>query len=217
MSNYDNQQSKYCYLGTNTLINRFDIKDYKKLEQIETALTKNRLAELDQKPLTGSFGVKHLQNIHKYIFQDLYSFAGEFREEGISKGTMFAAPLFLDQNGKELLNKQLKNEKFLKGLGKDDMSKRLSYYMGELNFLHPFREGNGRTQREFMRTLGLKNGYNLDWSKIDRATMLDASIKSVLDSDAFIPVFKEVITNEEPDQDLIKEYKALTKSNELEL
>ncbi|AIF68410.1 hypothetical protein GZ22_18450 (plasmid) [Terribacillus saccharophilus] len=217
MSNYENQQSKYCYPGTDTLINKYDIKDHKKLEKVETALTEKRLAELDQKPLTGSFGVKHLQKIHKYIFQDLYAFAGEFREEGISKGTTFAAPLFLDQNGKDLLNKQLKNERFLKGLNKDEMSQRLSYYMGELNFLHPFREGNGRTQREFMRTLGLKNGFNLDWSKIDRATMLNASVKSVLDSDAFVPIFKEVIQNDEPDQDLIKGYKSLTKSNELEL
>jgi cell filamentation protein len=211
MNNYDNQQSKYCYPGTDTLINKYGIKDDKKLEKVETAHTKHRLSELEQNPLTGSFGVKHLQKIHKYIFQDLYSFAGEFREEGIAKGTTFAAPLFLNQNGKELLNRQLKDEKFLKGLNKDEMSKRLSYYMGELNFLHPFREGNGRAQREFIRTLGLKNGYNLDWTRIDKQTMLNASINSVLDSDAFIPVFKEVITNDEPDRDLIKSYQALSK------
>lgn len=211
-------ESKYWYPGTETLINKLNEKDPKRLEELETGITQKRLSELYKKPLHGSFGMKHLQKIHKYIFQDIYPFAGEYREELIQKGTTtFAAPLHIHTNGFELLNKQLKNENFLKGLNKDEFSKRMSYYMGEINLLHPFREGNGRTQREYFRTLGLKNGYEIDWTKIDKETMLKASIRSVLDENAFVEIFHNSIVNDKPDKDLIKQFVKLNRKNNLEL
>lgn len=85
-----------------------------------------------------------------------------------------------------------------------------------MNILHPFREGNGRVQREFFRLLALKNGYELDWSKISPDEMLITSIESVSNSAAFKTILLNAIVNNEPDNSLKKQFKSL-KNNELEL
>lgn len=113
--------------------------------------------------------------------------------------------------------KQLKDEKFLKGLTKEEFAERCSYFLGEINLLHPFPEGNGRTQREYFRLLGFKNGYELNWSIIGQEEMLSASIKAQLDEKAFVNIFNKIIVNDEPDQELMKQYKSLSKQKELEL
>ncbi|MED4057215.1 Fic/DOC family protein (plasmid) [Niallia taxi] len=210
-------QSIHEYEGSNVLINKFDERDPEKLNQLEALYTGRRMLQLQNKPMYGAFGLKHLQKIHKFIFQDIYPFAGELRQEQIEKGTTpFAHPLHLDENARSLF-KDLKNEKFLKGLDKEKFSERASHYLTEINILHPFREGNGRTQREFLRTLGLKNGFEIDWSRMDENEMLQASIKSVFRDNQFVDIFKQVIVNDEPSLELIKEFNSLSKKNELEL
>lgn len=115
-----NTQSKYCYPGTDILINFLDEIDSKKLEKLESTYTTRRIFELYRNPISGSFGLKHLQRIHKYIFQDIYPFAGKLRDEQISKGTtVFAHPLHISTYGNEIF-KKLKSEKYLKGLSVQD-------------------------------------------------------------------------------------------------
>ena len=80
------------------------------------------------------------------------------------------------------LFKELKNENYLADLSKEELAERLAYYLSELNVLHPYREGNGRTTREFIRELALKNGYNLNLSKVTPQDFLKASIKSIADT-----------------------------------
>lgn len=210
-------QSKYCYPGTDVLINKFDEKDPDKLDNLEIIYTTRRIYQLYENPIHGSFGLKHLQKIHKFIFQDIFDFAGELREEQISKGTTtFAHPLHINSFGSDIFN-QLKKETYLKGLGKESFSERASYFFGEVNILHPFREGNGRTQREFFRLLAMKNGYDLDWSKFKQEDILKASINSVNDSNAFKSIMMEAIINNEPDKMLIKQFNSISKKNQLEL
>lgn len=213
-----NTQSKYCYEGTDILINKFDLKDKKVLENLETTLTYERLTMLYDQPIHGAFGLKHLQKIHKFIFQDIYPFAGELRDEQIQKGnTPFAHPMFLSNYASDIF-RQLKSDKHLKGLEYHGFVEKMSYYFAEVNMLHPFREGNGRTQREFFRVLALKNGYELDWSNVDSESMIKASIQSVKDSNSFNEIFDNAIVNKQPDQTLINEYKSLKiKDNELEI
>jgi cell filamentation protein len=74
--------------------------------------------------------------------------------------------------------KNLAQEKHLAGLGPEAFSDRAAHYLGELNALHPFREGNGRTQREFLSHLAHANGYYIAWENVNRADMLQASIES---------------------------------------
>ena len=82
--------------------------------------------------------------------------------------------------------------------------------MSEINVLHPFREGNGRAQREYSRTLAMKNGYELDWSRVDQQEFLDASIKSVRDPKDLGELIKDSIVNQEPDRAIIKIFEIRT-------
>lgn len=137
MNNKYRSQSKYCYPGTDILINKFDERDPEKLTKLETTFTTLRIYQLYENPIAGSFGLKHLQKIHRYIFKDVYPFTGEFRDEQISKGTTtFAHPLHINSFGNDIL-KELKNEQFLKGLSKKRFAEKASYFLGEVNVL-PF-------------------------------------------------------------------------------
>ena len=74
---------------------------------------------------------------------------------------------------------ELAEEECLKGLPEADFVERSAYYLAEINALHPFREGNGRTQRQFIRQLGHDCGHTLDWSVVTQAEMISASIFSL--------------------------------------
>ena len=179
---YEQRNSRYCYENSNILINKLNIKDAKLLQKYEAKITAAKLLSLRQKGITGKFDANHLKQIHTYLFEDIYSFAGEFRTEDISKGVFsFAHWEYISCELEKLLN-NLKNEDYLNGKNKQDLAKGLSYYISELNVLHPFREGNGRTIREFIRQLALKNGYLLNLKKISPKDMLNASKKSVIDT-----------------------------------
>jgi cell filamentation protein len=168
----------YVYPGTNVLRNLRDIRDSEQLEVYEAIATVRRIRELEGGPVTGKLDTGHLQSIHHYIFQDVYEWAGEFRTVDISKsGNLFG----LTQHIVPFLDKtfeHLRNERYLSGLDRERLLKRAAYYLGEINAVHAFREGNGRTQREFIRQLALRNGYTLSWSRITREQMIEASRRS---------------------------------------
>lgn len=175
----DNIQSVYHYQDTEVYINKLKIKDPDILISIENDLTYQRLSELYLSPVIGRFSVTHLQKIHKYIFQDLYLFAGKIRGETIRKGdTQFCDCRFIVYN-LNMLFSRLKTDNFLIGLEIKDFAAKSSAFLSELNIIHPFREGNGRAIREFFRCLALKSGYIIDWSLVDKDEVLDAFIYSV--------------------------------------
>ena len=180
---YEPRDSIYCYPNSNVLVNKFDVRVADELFKIENDITIYKLFILRQKGITGNFDVAHFVSIHKFIFEDIYPFAGLYRSENIAKDNfMFANWEFIEDNMNSIFG-ELKRENYLKGLIKEEFAKRLTYYMSELNVLHPFREGNGRTTREFIRQLALKNGYNLDLSRFKAEDILNASIESVVDVD----------------------------------
>ena len=185
--------SKYCYENSGTLINKLDIRDYNQLEKQEAKITAAKSLGLRIKGITGDFDKKYYISIHKYLFEDIYPFAGEFREENIGKGEFrFASFEYIEPELDRLLN-ELKQENFLDGLSKQELAKRLAYYLSELNVLHPFREGNGRTNREFIRQLALKNGYVLNLKNTLPQEVLDASIKSVIDTTDLEKIIEEML------------------------
>src|SRR5258708_23149258 len=144
----------YTYPGTDVLRNIPDIRDPRRLAAFEANATVARLAELDAMPLKGRFDVPHIKAIHKYIFQDVYTWAGQFRTVNISKGrAMFAAATFIDSTLEAILQK-LSGESFLAGSDLESFARRAGFYFGEINAIHPFRDGNGRGPREFIRQLG---------------------------------------------------------------
>ena len=167
----------YCYPDSDVLMNKLNIHDAEKLQEAERKLTMLRLIDLLDRPVVGKFDFKHLQTIHKYIFQDIYPWAGKVRSVDIAKSNMFCKVQFIETQADEIFGK-LKNDCYLEGLPKEKFAKKAAYYFSEINALHPFREGNGRTQREFIRQLAYQSGYILHFSAISEQEMVQASIDS---------------------------------------
>lgn len=179
---YATSGSIYCYRDTNVLKNRFGLRDGKKLKELEADLSAIRQNDLLSNPIRGRFTANHLCRVHKYLLGDLYSFAGHFRREDIMKGnTRFLNHRDIKAKLTKLLN-ELAAENYLLGLAFDALIERSAYYFAELNYIHPFREGNGRTTREFMRQLYDLNGYEVDWAAVPTEDLLAAMESSVFNT-----------------------------------
>jgi cell filamentation protein len=141
------------------------------LTDFEANATFARLAELQARPVSGRFDLIHLRAIHRYIFQDVFSWAGELRTVNIAKGgQFFAAAAFIGAALDEMF-RQLQTET----MNAANFANRAGYYLAEINAIHPFREGNGRTQREFIRELAIGVGVRIDWTRTSREEMIAAS------------------------------------------
>ena len=171
--------SIYCYKNTSILKNKFNIINPEKLNQVERELTSIRVYDLIRKPIKGNFDFKHLCAIHFYIFQDIYEWAGVPRKTNIAKANMFCNVMFLYEQAEEVFG-AIKDDNYLRGLPYDEFVKRLVFHFSNINALHPFREGNGRSQREFIRELALYNDYVINFSLASEEEMLNASIDSFL-------------------------------------
>jgi len=160
------------------LKNLLGIRDQVSLEVNEADFVSVRSAQLSFSPPAGIFDLQYLRRIHRHLFQDVYAWAGELRTVDISKGNnRFAHHAFI-VGASQPIFQQLRDESDLAGLDKEAFCLRAAYFLGELNALHPFREGNGRTQREFINLLARQNGYVFVWKKADRSEFLEASIRS---------------------------------------
>lgn len=166
----------YLYSGTEVLRNLLGIKNQGALDKVESTLSFLRAAELREHPVAGHFDLPHLLQIHARLFGDVYDWAGQVRSVEIRKGhTVFARKLMIESAAGRLFD-QLAGENHLRGLDPDQFSQRAGHYLGEINVLHPFREGNGRTQREFMGQLARQAGLRIDWSAASQDEMVRASI-----------------------------------------
>ncbi|HEY3740925.1 MAG TPA: Fic family protein [Bryobacteraceae bacterium] len=159
-------------------------------------MTTLRGVELIARAKPGRLDTDQLRDVHRYLFQDVYHWAGELRTVRIEKpGAVFAFPAHIEWALKDAF-KKLRNEAHLNGLAIDRFAERAAYYLGELNAIHPFREGNGRTQREFIRQLASHNRFELDWSRTTRDQMMTASILSFRgDCSLLANIIRAAITN----------------------
>lgn len=169
--------NKYCYPNSNILRNKLQIQDKDKLLQAEIHMTGNRMIELQNNPVSGKFDFQHLCDIHKRIFQDLYDWAGETRTVNIGKNNLFCLVQHIPSYAASIFNNYYKDCMGAKN-DRQNFVHVLAEHYADLNALHPFREGNGRSQREFTRELCLKCGYMFDLSTTNHQEMLDASIES---------------------------------------
>ena len=161
--------------GPGVLINRQDIRDAALLARFERMETANRLETLPVAiPLTsGGF-----RSIHRHIFQNVYDWAGRDRTVGIAKGdSLFCLPRFIAAE----LDKRfaaIKAVRYLRGLTAAQFSEQAAEHISELNAIHPFREGNGRTVRAFLVVLAEQAGHRVEPQRIAPAAWLDASRES---------------------------------------
>lgn len=194
---YTTVQSMYCYPDSDILKNKLNIHDKDALKKAEEDFTAVKHLVLLQSPLEGRFTKTHLLRIHRFLFEDVYPFAGQIRREQISKGgSMFYPPNQIEKELNRVFN-QIRSSKMLHEQNSEIQIRNLSYVMAELNIIHPFREGNGRSIREFIRCMALKYGRRVNWGYADRDTLIDAAIASMDDDRAFCDVLKQCMRTEE--------------------
>lgn len=176
-------RDRYAYPETEVFRNKLDIRNDQELLIAEEVFGGGREYQLqnDPKIIGGVSDFARLKAIHRYLFQDLYDWAGEIRTVNIEKGFgWFSFSRFADSDAIEQLGSEifaaLKLENYLKGLDPKSFSERAAHYYDQLNVLHPFRDGNGRALRVFMQDLAREAGYQLDLTKIDRDTLIKAAV-----------------------------------------
>ena len=156
----------YKFPDLDVLRNKPGIRDARLLQAYEYRASTERMLELAEEPIAGRFDLDHLKAIHKYAFQDVYDWAGELRSVSISKGgSLFALPEYIESYGK-LVFGALADDEHLRGKALGVFVDRLAHYHGEINALHPFREGNGRSTRVFLDQLAKQAGYVLDFTRV---------------------------------------------------
>jgi cell filamentation protein, protein adenylyltransferase len=166
----------YCYPPDYTVLKNIPgYRDAEELKAFESEATKERML---QGPPNGKFGLSHLQAIHKHLFQDVYTWAGELRTTPLSKGGLSFMPQ--DRIGMAMsdVNNRLKAQNYLKDMNLEAYAKAAGQIMGDVNFTHPFREGNGRTQLQYLKQLTKQAGHEIDLSRLERRSWINASIEA---------------------------------------
>ncbi|WP_459203458.1 Fic/DOC family protein (plasmid) [Ralstonia pseudosolanacearum] len=176
------EQEDYTYPGTHVLKNKADIRDFAELQRFERGATAIRIQELREKSIRGDYDLAHLQAIHKQVFKDVYAWAGEVRNVDIAKGpagdrTLFTFKEDIPQKAAEI-QATIKAANHLRGLDKEQFSNKMAEVYAGVNEMHPFREGNGRSTREFVSQLAKEAGYQLDYSKVDKQAWNEAAKQS---------------------------------------
>jgi cell filamentation protein len=169
----------YVYPGTSCLRNRLGIRDPQALARLEANQTTIILAQLERQPLVGRYDLVHLRAFHRRIFGDIYAWAGELRTVPIAKEqSLFALPEHIESYLRRVFA-ELAGEQLLRGLVREELVDRFTHYHAELNAVHPFREGNGRTQRAFLGQLAHDAGSHIAWERLDAERNLEASKASL--------------------------------------
>lgn len=165
----------YTYPDSSVLINRANIRDAATLDTLERKTTLLYLGEMADQVL-GDFDVAHLKRIHEVLFHDLYAWAGQFRLVDIGKEhTLFCRAAFLDGEAEQIA-RWIRQHQYLEADHAEPFAQEAGELMTHLNMLHPFREGNGRTQREFVRQLARFHGFILDYRQMDMERYWVASV-----------------------------------------
>ncbi len=185
MSNsYEYLDPDYTYTDSKTgvLKNIQNITDTDVLLFIESSAVAKRVKELNENPIKINDS-NALLSIHHYLFQDVYAWAGKVRTVNISKdgkpffdGERFAIAF-------QYIDNLLLEYKSIRKTNRNQIAKKLAEILDNVNYLHPFREGNGRTQREFIRLLALEKGYQLNLNPADNKNVYDRYMQGTIESD----------------------------------
>lgn len=166
------------YPGTQVFINKLDIRNSRILAEAEASLTWARTEEYRDSPSPTTFVLQHLKHIHHHLFQDLYDWAGELRKYDMKKGDCIFTPANDIEHYAEKIYRQLANEEYLQGISNKAYITRLAYYYDMTNRLHPFPEGNGRTQRLFIEDLAAVSGMSIDWGAVHQWEIEETAIRA---------------------------------------
>ncbi len=182
--NYKYVDSKYIYIDAETGILR-NIPNFKSAGELlffESVTVAKRIQELKNSSNI-IIGIVSLFEIHKHLFQDVYEWAGEKRRVEISKdGKQFFLTNLFD-TALLFIDNLILEYKALDKTDKNAIASKLAEILDNINYLHPFREGNGRAQREFIRTLALEKGFHLNLNPPDNKLVYDQYMHGMINSD----------------------------------
>lgn len=176
MSRYDAVEDPLCYLKTQVLKNKAGIRDQEDLDQFEQLMF---LTRAEENLPGGALDFTHYKAIHHHFFQDVYDWAGQIREIRTGKGgNWFCYPEYIDAEMQRIFS-ELDDENHLTDLTDIVMfAGRASHYIGEINAVHPFREGNGRCQLTLLNILFEISGRKLDEDRLEPKLLMEAMISS---------------------------------------
>lgn len=151
---YDDPDNEYTYSGSSVLKNKFDIRESEELARREYQLVRTKALDLFLSPVM-VHSMKEVCKIHFVLFSELYEWAGKYRKVNISKqGKVFMAMQSF-ATGEQYMNSLIKDYHD-NAHNFEQISSKLAVILDNLNYLHPYREGNGRTQREVIGVLALE-------------------------------------------------------------
>jgi cell filamentation protein len=182
----------YTYVDPKTgiLKNIPGITDPDVLLFVESGAVTKRLQELYNNPIKIK-GIENLFDIHKHLFQDIYIWAGKKRVVEISKdGKQFFPTTHFD-NASSYINSLIADFKKIRKNRRKELAEKLAEILDNVNYFHPFREGNGRAQREFLRLLALEKGLILNLNPPDNKSVFERYMKGTIESD--LEILKELI------------------------
>lgn len=168
------EKDPYIYPGAEVLINKEGLKDAERLSAFERDLSSVRSIHI---PASFPITPEGYRAIHRHIFQDVYDWAGQYRSVAIAKGDLFALPPYIESE-MERRFALIHRERDLKGFSAERFAVRAAEHICEINAIHPFREGNGRTQRLFLKALARQAGHDLRIDRMDKEQWMRASIES---------------------------------------
>jgi len=180
--------------------NRLGLSDPAELARFEYMATTIRLRQLASRPVAGNFDQAHLCQIHGFIFQDVYDWAGQLRTVETSSRAPFAKPEFIASSLDELLCDI--RQQFPSTLPRRQLVDQLAWLYGELNAVHPSREGNGRAHCQFITDVARLTGWDIRWSQVTQQELDAAAIHAMGREYALLSVLLNAITypRENPDK-----------------
>ena len=170
--------SDACYPGTSCLINKFDIRNEKQLAFVESRIVIGKTEELHKNPFSGNFDFTHYKAIHRFLFEDIYDWAGVIRTIDMSKkGTNFTKASQIEEMAGRIFGRLNRMNNYV-GLDHKSFVDEITDFYCSTNMLHPFREGNGRTQRSFLQQLVQNAGYEVSFAMMDPDELMIATIQA---------------------------------------
>jgi cell filamentation protein len=189
----------YTYTDPKTgiLRNSACLTDPNALLFFESGAVAKRIQELYENPIKIK-GIESLFEIHKHLFQDVYNWAGEKRKVEISKAGKQFFPTTHFENAFRYIDTLISDYKKIPKNNKQQIAEKLAEILDAVNYLHPFREGNGRAQREFLRLLALEKNLTLNLNPPDNKNIYDQYMQGTINSDvkALTKLILELIENQ---------------------
>lgn len=198
LGKYGTGHDSYCYPGTQILRNRLGIVDEANLNQAERDVSASAANEIEY--CLPPYDLAALQKIHRQLFDELYDWAGEIRTIDISKDTTrFCTASRVAPEANKLFAACAKTDWFA-GLDRNALIGAVAELFGDLNMVHPFREGNGRAQRILFEHIIIYAGYEISWWGIGPREWAQANIDAVVcNYGAMQRVFERCIGQSIPD------------------